>query len=310
MGFIVAFFGDISFFLVITHWIAGIIILFVFWPRFKGWLPKLNFALCVIVPLPVLIIGIIQGIILSNKLIAFLAEQVAIQTVAIFTGGAGEALEAGALGAEAAETGVAVAEAGGATAAEAGEIGAAAAEAGEAGTAAGEMAGGGAAAGGAETGAAGTGKAPAGTEGEIKPEKASERTTERGPEGEAQGKPSEEESARETLREKVKEGLATPEEQKQEEEEEESEEAELAMEAQPERPWEGDVTRHMEDVDENGNPRQAGGTAQKEQNKTERQLERRKNNVANIADKRFPPERKEPKLVIQDKEQKKEAAQQ
>ena len=117
MAFIVAFLGDISFFLILTHWIAGFIVLAVLWHRMKGFLPKFILVLCAIIPLPILTIGILFGSLISNKAIAFLAEQVAIQLVAVATGGAGEALE-----------GAALAEEGGAAAVEGIEASAAAAE--------------------------------------------------------------------------------------------------------------------------------------------------------------------------------------
>jgi hypothetical protein len=122
MGFIVAILGDFTFFLIITHWIAGIIVLFIFWPRFKGPLAKFLLVACFLVPLPILTIGIILGIILSNKILMFLAEQAAVVVVTLATAGAGAAAEGAVVAGEAAEAGGAALAEAGEAAAEAGEV--------------------------------------------------------------------------------------------------------------------------------------------------------------------------------------------
>ena len=119
--------------IVIIHYVTVGIVVSVLWKDIRGLFADLVFILCMVLPLPLITAGIILGIILSNKIIAFVTETVVIQGIAAATGGAGEGLEAGALAAEGAE---AAAEAG-AAAAEGAE---AAATAGEAATAAGEAA--------------------------------------------------------------------------------------------------------------------------------------------------------------------------
>jgi len=93
-----------------AHYFLGIIILAFFWGKTKGWMPKVFLLLGWILPLPLLILGLIFAIISSNKLVAFVIEQVAIQAIAVATAGAGEALEAGAIAAEGAEVAATAAE--------------------------------------------------------------------------------------------------------------------------------------------------------------------------------------------------------
>ena len=83
-------------FAVLAHYISAIVVIVIFWRHIRGWLACLVLLFVGILPLPLLAIGIVAAILLSNKAIAFIAEQAVIQTVAVFTAGAGEALEAGA----------------------------------------------------------------------------------------------------------------------------------------------------------------------------------------------------------------------
>lgn len=94
VGIIVAGFAALA------HYISAIIVIAIFWRHIRGWLACLVLILAGILPLPLLTIGVVLAILFSNKLIAFIAEQAAIQAIAVFTAGAGEALE----GAAAAET--------------------------------------------------------------------------------------------------------------------------------------------------------------------------------------------------------------
>ena len=125
---------------IVVHYVTAILIASLMWKKVRGLFADLVFIVCLILPGPWLLIGVILGIVLSNKVVAFVAETVVIQAIAGATGGAGEGLEAGAAAAEglgaAAEAGGAAMEAGGA-AMEAGEAAGGMAEAGEA---AGEMA--------------------------------------------------------------------------------------------------------------------------------------------------------------------------
>ncbi len=147
--FIMAFFADltllgliglaipgiglaIAMFVFMAHWGFGLIILFYFWGKTGGWLPKSILLLFWILPLP-LMLGLILMVVTSSKIGEFVVEQVAIQAVAIGTAGAGEALEAGAVVAEGAEVATTAAEgveAAGAVAESTGAVGAAGAEAG------------------------------------------------------------------------------------------------------------------------------------------------------------------------------------
>ncbi len=109
--------------------IGGIIAAAIIWGKTQGWIPKLVLLITTLQPIPfpfpVITLGVFLAIILSNKAIAFITEQVAIQAVAIFTGGAGEALEAGAVAGAGAEGAAATAQAarGAATAAQAARAG-------------------------------------------------------------------------------------------------------------------------------------------------------------------------------------------
>lgn len=126
----------IAMFVLGAHYFFGIIILGFFWGKTRGWLPKIFLLLGWILPLPLLTVGLILAIISSNKLAAFIIEQVAIQAVAVATAGAGEALEAGTVAAEGAEGVATAAEGVGAV----GEAGEAMAEAGVEGAGVGEEA--------------------------------------------------------------------------------------------------------------------------------------------------------------------------
>lgn len=90
----------------LVHYFAGFIVGAFFFPKARGWFAKLFLALGILLPLPLLSLGVVLGIIFSNKFLAFLGKQALIQGVALATAGAGEALEIGA----AAEAGVEVAE--------------------------------------------------------------------------------------------------------------------------------------------------------------------------------------------------------
>lgn len=202
----------IAMFVVGAHYLFGIVLLAMLIGKLHGWLAKLLFVLAVVLPLPLLTIGIILGIILSNKLIAFVAEQVIIQGIAVATAGAGEALEAGAV----AEAGVETAGVAVEAAAEAAEGAEAVGQAGEAISQAGEAAGG---VGGAPGAGMGTpAEAEEGMAGEGGEEAAKEAEIEKQLEAEAEREPEELE------REKLLEKMPEPEEPEEEVPEEPGEE--------------------------------------------------------------------------------------
>jgi type IV secretory pathway TrbL component len=111
-SFIAAIIGDLSFFFIIglfipviglvigcfilcAHYASGALILALFWKKAKGRMAKGALILAFALPLPLLLLGIVSAIILSNKFVADAAEQALIQGIAAATGGAGEVLEAG-----------------------------------------------------------------------------------------------------------------------------------------------------------------------------------------------------------------------
>ncbi len=99
----------IAMFVLLAHWSFGLVLLFYFWGKTNGLVPKAILIIFWIVPLP-LTLGLILMVVTSNPVGAFVFEQVAIQAVAVATAGAGEALEAGAAVAEGAEAAATVAE--------------------------------------------------------------------------------------------------------------------------------------------------------------------------------------------------------
>jgi len=152
----------IALMVIMSHYFAGLILLFLIFPKLKHLLPKLTLILAVILPFPFLAIGLVSAIILQNRLIEFVVTQVAIQAIAVSTAGAGEVLE---VGAAAAKAGAAVAKTGAAAA----EIEAATVKAGAAVTEIGAA---------TKTGAA---AAKAGTEAAEAGARAAEATGEAGP---------------------------------------------------------------------------------------------------------------------------------
>ncbi len=121
--------GDILFIVLPLRYIFAVIIGIVLWQGMKGFLTKFVFIICLVLPLPLMTIGTILGIILSNGVVRMIATQVAIQALSVATVGGAEVLEVGAV----AETAAAGAEAVAGTAAAAAEAGAVGAEAAAAG---------------------------------------------------------------------------------------------------------------------------------------------------------------------------------
>lgn len=100
----------IALFILGAHYLFGIIILAFSWGRTRGWMPKMFLILAWVIPLPLLSMGVVLAIASSNKFVAIVIEQAAIQVVAVATEGAGEALEAGAVAAEGVELAATAAE--------------------------------------------------------------------------------------------------------------------------------------------------------------------------------------------------------
>jgi hypothetical protein len=147
-SFIIALIGDFAFILALglfipavglvfgtaflfAHYFCGIVMGAFLFHKARGWLAKLVLVLAIVLPLPLLTIGIVLGILLSNKFLAFVAKQAIIQGVAALTAGAGEALEVGAATEAGAEGVAATAEGAGALAEGAGATAEATAETGE-----------------------------------------------------------------------------------------------------------------------------------------------------------------------------------
>lgn len=103
LGIILFFFG------MGMHYVGVIVAGILLWNKFRGALTKVVVGFFWAVPLPTISLGIVAGRLLSNKAIRMIAEQVAIQAVAVATGGAGEVLEAGVVAGRAAEAGAQVA---------------------------------------------------------------------------------------------------------------------------------------------------------------------------------------------------------
>ncbi|MFA6494774.1 MAG: hypothetical protein WC246_00175 [Candidatus Paceibacterota bacterium] len=102
--FVCAFVGDFFFWTIIIHYTAALFVGFILLPKFHHFIPRVVIIASFILPLPVLIIGLIVGIVLSNKLIEFAAVTVALIAVTAATVGTAApatiAAEAGVVGAE------------------------------------------------------------------------------------------------------------------------------------------------------------------------------------------------------------------
>lgn len=84
----VALIGDFLWWTIIGHYIAGVI-MWACMPKLKGFLPKLLLVVAIIIPGPLLTVGIALAIVFQNKLLAKLAITVA----TVYTGGAAAAAE-------------------------------------------------------------------------------------------------------------------------------------------------------------------------------------------------------------------------
>ena len=97
MAFGMAIFGDILFILIPIRYILAVFIGFTLWPGLRGFITKLLFILGLVLPLPLMTIGEILGVLLSNSFIRGVVVAVA---VGVLTGGVGTLAEAGALALE------------------------------------------------------------------------------------------------------------------------------------------------------------------------------------------------------------------
>ena len=74
---VVAGVGDMTFYLVVTRWVAAIFVAFLLFPKITGFMPKLILGIALVLaivpfmPLPVLVLGIALAVLLSNKLIEY-----------------------------------------------------------------------------------------------------------------------------------------------------------------------------------------------------------------------------------------------
>jgi len=119
--------ADILFIIIPIRYIFAVIVAIVLWPGMRGLVTKIIFVLCLVLPLPLMTIGAVLGVLLSNALVRAIAIQLGIIAVGALTAGtgavAGEAAlaagETAAVGAEVAAGAAATAEAGVAVGAEA-----------------------------------------------------------------------------------------------------------------------------------------------------------------------------------------------
>ena len=246
--------GDILFFILPLRYIFAVIIGIVLWPGMKGFTTKFIFIICLVLPLPLMTIGTVLGIILSNGVVRMIATQVAIQALSVATVGGAEVLEVGAV----AETAAAGAEVVASTAAAAAEAGAGIAAAGaEAGAIGAEAAAAGAEAVGA-TAEAGAGFAGEAAGAVPKPIGPSAQPPEMpGPQAQPEeaGKPSLKERAKKKIVEKAKEKLAeklAEEEEPQDEQKQNQEEEPNIIEGEFGNPDLGNFTNNEEEGDDGG----------------------------------------------------------
>ncbi len=115
--------GDVTSLLIVTHYVAALFVGFIILPKVHGFLPRIILWISFLLPIPlILTLGIALAIILSNKLVEFLAITAVLVAITIASVGAAApatvAAEAGVVGggAVAAGTGAAAVGAGAATA--------------------------------------------------------------------------------------------------------------------------------------------------------------------------------------------------
>ena len=90
-------FADILFIIIPIRYIFAVIVAMVLWSGMRGFATKLIFVIALVLPLPLMTVGSILAVLLSNSFIRFLAVQLGI---AVLTGGVGTLAEAGAFLAE------------------------------------------------------------------------------------------------------------------------------------------------------------------------------------------------------------------
>ena len=86
------------------HYMAALMTVAIFWRHIRGWMASLTLILAAILPAPLLTLGIFLAIILSNKVIAFFAEQALVLAATAITVEAGGVGGVGAEAATAAKT--------------------------------------------------------------------------------------------------------------------------------------------------------------------------------------------------------------
>lgn len=96
LAFSFALVGDIIFFIPPISWLCSLFLAFIFYPKIKGFLTKIVFITLLILPLPVHILAIIWGILMTNAIIRFIVNQITIIAIGALTFGAGAVVGEGA----------------------------------------------------------------------------------------------------------------------------------------------------------------------------------------------------------------------
>ncbi len=80
---------------IMFHYFAGLIVLFFVFLKLKHFIPRGVLLLAMILPLPLLSVGMVLAIILQNRIIETIVTQAALTAVTVATGGAGAGVQAG-----------------------------------------------------------------------------------------------------------------------------------------------------------------------------------------------------------------------
>ncbi len=94
----------IALMILVFHYFAGLIVLFLIFPKLKHLIPKAVLLLSIILPLPFLTIGVVLAIILQNRIVEFIVAQAVPTAITIATGGAAAPLQIAATAARVAQT--------------------------------------------------------------------------------------------------------------------------------------------------------------------------------------------------------------
>lgn len=94
----------IALMVVMLHYFTGLLLLFLIFPQLKHLIPKLTLILLIILPLPLLAIGMILAIIMQNRIIETIVTQAALTAITVLTEGTAAPLQVGVTAARAATT--------------------------------------------------------------------------------------------------------------------------------------------------------------------------------------------------------------